>query len=129
MIIAAAGEIVVDAPVVRFGRLEINDTEMHIVWRGQGVDLSKALFKIVRFIVTACRPVTFREIYDQYRPAGFHAGDGENGINQNARTQIKRLRNAFRKSDPTFDRIETVEGGYRWVPDEERRQTFGGCTI
>lgn len=100
----------------RYGRLEIASQANRAFWDGTLVKLTLAEFLVVKFMVEAGRDVGHRERYESYRGNGFHAGGGEDGVRNNARTFIKRIRQKFAEVDTNFDCIQTYPGfGYRWT--------------
>ena len=108
---AAAG-----AETMSFGPLELHLGACRATWRGRQVDLTLTEFKIVRVMASrAGEDLSYREIYDLARGAGFIAGYGAAGFRANVRAFIKRIRQKFRAEDSKFDMIENYPGfGYRW---------------
>jgi len=96
--------------------ITFDDGSARIYWRGERVDLTLGEFKVVRFLVAqAGKDVPYRAIYDVLRGEGFHAGAGDDGFRANVRAMVKRIRQAFRNVDDSFDMIENYPGfGYRW---------------
>ncbi len=91
--------------------------ESHLAsWNGEEIPLTIGEFRIVDLLANRTgEDVGYREIYDVVRGQGFVAGQGPDGYRQNVRTFVKRIRQKFRRSDPTFGAIENCPGiGYRW---------------
>ena len=106
---------------VSFGPLELHLAACRATWQGRQVDLTLTEFKIVRVMASrAGEDLSYREIYDLARGAGFIAGYGAAGFRANVRAFIKRIRQKFRAEDPKFDMIENYPGfGYRWRREGE----------
>ncbi len=106
-------------PALKIGHLELQLDGCRAFWRGKSVDLTLTEFKItMELAAKAGRDVSYREIYDLARGAGFIAGYGDVGYRSNVRAFIKRIRQKFKAVDETFDRIENYPGfGYRWLDD------------
>ncbi len=98
------------------GALELNRASHRVSWNGEEIPLTVGEFRIVDLLANrAGEDVGYREIYDVVRGQGFVAGQGPDGYRQNVRTFVKRIRQKFRGSDPTFGAIENCPGiGYRW---------------
>lgn len=96
--------------------LHIDTTSARVYWNGSQVDLSLSEVKIVQLLASqAEKDVSYRAIYDRLRGEGFQAGSGEDGYRTNVRAIVKRIRQSFRETDPTFDAIRNCPGfGYRW---------------
>ncbi|MEE8271226.1 MAG: response regulator transcription factor [Alphaproteobacteria bacterium] len=105
-----------EADTVTFGVLELHLGACRALWNTRRVDLTLTEFKIVRVMASrAGQDLSYREIYDLARGAGFIAGYGVAGYRANVRAFIKRIRQKFRAEDPDFDQIENYPGfGYRW---------------
>jgi two-component system response regulator ChvI len=107
-----------EGETVTHGPLHLNLEACRALWRGTRLDLTLTEFRIVHLMATkAGCEVTYREIYDLARGAGFIAGYGTAGYRSNVRAFIKRIRQKFKSIDADFDRIENYPGfGYRWRP-------------
>lgn len=99
------------------GPLFLDTASARALWRDTQVDLTLTEFKVVHLLATrAGRDVSYREIYDVVRGAGFRAGSGEDGYRANVRALVKRVRQKFRAIDPEFTALENYPGfGYRWI--------------
>lgn len=99
------------------GRLFLDTASARAMWRDTQVDLTLTEFKVVHLLAArAGRDVSYREIYDVVRGAGFRAGSGEEGYRANVRALVKRVRQKFRAIDPEFTALENYPGfGYRWI--------------
>ena len=99
-----------------FGRLVLRPEISRAYWDGMDVRLTLGEYKIVHLLASNVgRYVTYRAIYDRLHYEGFIAGSGEHGYRGNVRSFIKRIRNKFRRLDPTFGEIENcTDFGYRW---------------
>ncbi|NNG02773.1 MAG: response regulator transcription factor [Inquilinus sp.] len=109
------------ADTMSFGPLELHLAACRATWQGRQVDLTLTEFKIVRVMASrAGEDLSYREIYDLARGAGFIAGYGAAGFRANVRAFIKRIRQKFRAEDQKFDMIENYPGfGYRWKREGE----------
>ena len=103
--------------------LEVGDLALKVeikraLWRNQEVKLSLGEFHLVwRLVRAPGQDVSYRELYDEIRGAGFVAGHGEEGYRDNVRAMIKRIRGKFLSVDPNFEQLENYAGfGYRWKP-------------
>ncbi len=107
---------------LRVGPLFLNLRSARADWRDQPVPLTVTQFRIVHLLAArAGEDVSYRQIYDVVHGEGFAAGEGEDGYRVNVRSLIKRIRQAFRELDPTFDEIRNYPAfGYRWKPPAER---------
>lgn len=87
-----------------------------VAWRGQRVDLTLSEVKVVQLLASrAGQDVTYREIYDVVKGAGFVAGAEGEGYRTNVRAMVKRIRQKFRALDDGFAELENYPGfGYRW---------------
>ena len=101
------------------GKLQLRPEAKRALWEGQEVPLSLGEYEVVAHLAT--RPgtdVSYREIYDLVRGAGFMAGDGAEGYRANVRAMVKRIRKKFAEIDPGFSALENYPGfGYRWRRD------------
>lgn len=99
------------------GPLFLDTASARAMWRDTQVDLTLTEFKVVQLLAgRAGRDVSYREIYDVVRGAGFRAGSGEDGYRANVRALVKRVRQKFRAIDPEFTALENYPGfGYRWI--------------
>jgi two-component system response regulator ChvI len=101
------------------GKLQLRAEAKRALWEGQEVPLSLGEYEVVAHLAT--RPgtdVSYREIYDLVRGAGFMAGDGAEGYRANVRAMVKRIRKKFAEIDPSFSALENYPGfGYRWRRD------------
>lgn len=100
-----------------YGPLVLDTASARAMWRDTRVDLTLTEFKVVQLLVSrAGRDVSYREIYDVVRGAGFRAGAGEEGYRANVRALVKRVRQKFRAIDENFAALENYPGfGYRWI--------------
>ena len=81
-------------------------------WRGQTITLRKSQFALVYYL--ADHPGAIRS-RDTILDALHGYGEGSSS-DRSIDTIIKLARQAFRRSDPSFDALETVYGlGYRWA--------------
>lgn len=98
------------------GRLQLRPEAKRALWQDREVPLSLGEYEVVAHLAT--RPgtdVSYREIYDLVRGAGFMAGDGAEGYRANVRAMVKRIRKKFAEIDPGFGALENYPGfGYRW---------------
>jgi len=98
------------------GRLQLRAEAKRALWQGREVPLSLGEYEVVAHLAT--RPgtdVSYREIYDLVRGAGFMAGDGAEGYRANVRAMVKRIRKKFAEIDAAFAALENYPGfGYRW---------------
>ena len=99
------------------GPLFLDVGSARAMWRDTQVDLTLTEFKVVQLLASrAGRDVSYREIYDVVRGAGFRAGSGEDGYRANVRALVKRVRQKFRAIDSDFTALENYPGfGYRWI--------------
>lgn len=99
------------------GPLFLDVGSARAMWRDTQVDLTLTEFKVVQLLASrAGRDVSYREIYDVVRGAGFRAGSGEDGFRANVRALVKRVRQKFRAIDSDFTALENYPGfGYRWI--------------
>ncbi|HLG88457.1 MAG TPA: response regulator transcription factor [Alphaproteobacteria bacterium] len=101
------------------GKLQLRPDAKRALWENQEVPLSLGEYEVVAHLAT--RPgtdVSYREIYDLVRGAGFMAGDGAEGYRANVRAMVKRIRKKFAEIDPSFSALENYPGfGYRWRRD------------
>jgi two-component system response regulator ChvI len=102
---------------VRLGGLTLRLDAHRALWQGALIDLTHTEFRMVsRLALKAGEDVSYRELYDLVHGKGFVAGCGELGYRTNVRTFIKRIRQKFRATDPSFACIENYGGfGYRWA--------------
>lgn len=89
-------------------------------WRGAEVLLSRTEFDVLMLIAgRAGHKISYRDIYDVIKGAGFVAGPGEEGYRANVRATIKRLRRKFESLDPQFAALSNHPGhGYEWLADD-----------
>jgi two-component system response regulator ChvI len=99
------------------GPLFLDVGSARAMWRDTQVDLTLTEFKVVQLLAGRTgRDVSYREIYDVVRGAGFRAGSGEDGYRANVRALVKRVRQKFRAIDSDFTALENYPGfGYRWI--------------
>ena len=118
------GKVKADERVTAIGPLEMRHDSSRAIWDGRAVNLTLSEFKVVEVIaLKRGRDVSYREIYDAVKGEGFIAGHGASGFRANVRSLVKRVRQKFKESDPTFDHIENYPGfGYRWL-DQPIEQT------
>lgn len=88
-------------------------------WRNERVHLTLSEFQTVDLLASQCGDnVAARKIFEILHGEGFVSGRGPDGYRENVRTLIKRIRQKFRRIDPTFDQIENYPRfGYRWRTD------------
>lgn len=98
------------------GPLMLRPEAKRALWTGREVPLSLGEYEVVAHL--ASQPgtdVSYREIYDLVRGAGFMAGEGTEGYRANVRAMVKRIRRKFTDIDPQFEALENYPGfGYRW---------------
>jgi DNA-binding response OmpR family regulator len=101
---------------ITVGQLKITPSAIRVEWTGQRVFITTNQFRVLQLLVTRIgMGVSYADLFNTFRPVGFHVGDGIEGHRPNVRTIIKRIRRAFETIDPSFDRIENQSGfGYRW---------------
>jgi len=106
----------VSASGAAVGALLLRQEAKRAQWNGREVPLSLGEYEVVAHL--ASRPgtdVSYREIYDLVRGAGFMAGEGAEGYRANVRAMVKRIRRKFTEIDPAFAALENYPGfGYRW---------------
>ena len=102
--------------ILQRGRLVLKPRVSRAFWNNIAIGLTVTEFNIVKILVSSVGDyVTYRAVYDCMHHVGFMAGSGEHGYRTNVRSCIKRIRNKFRESDPTFAEIENFPSfGYRW---------------
>ena len=97
--------------LISVNEMEIDEKSMSVRWRGELISLTLTEFWIVESL--ARRPghvKTYNALNDVTRQ-GLVERNTINGY-------IRRIRNKFRESDRSFDRIQTVHGtGYKWAQD------------
>ena len=97
--------------LISVNEMEIDEKSMSVRWRGELISLTLTEFWIVESL--ARRPghvKTYNALNDVTRQ-GLVERNTINGY-------IHRIRNKFRESDRSFDRIQTVHGtGYKWAQD------------
>ncbi len=88
-------------------------------WNGADVPLSRTEFDVLLLLVGRVgQSVSYREIYDAIKGAGFVAGPGEEGYRANVRATIKRIRRKFMDLDAGFVALCNLPGyGYSWRVD------------
>ena len=108
-----------DDGAITVGALTVRSRTKRALWGGSPVPLTLTEFHVVqRLCERAGEDMSFRELYDEVRGEGFHAGEGVAGYRANVRAIIKRIRQKFREVDPEFDQIKSYPGfGYRWNDD------------
>lgn len=106
------------ASTLAVGDLALKVEIKRALWRDREVKLSLGEFHLVwRLVRAPGQDVSYRELYDEIRGAGFVAGQGEEGYRDNVRAMIKRIRSKFLAVDPNFEQLENYAGfGYRWRP-------------
>jgi len=101
--------------LISVNEMEIDEKSMSVRWRGELISLTLTEFWIVESL--ARRPghvKTYNALNDVTRQ-GLVERNTINGY-------IRRIRNKFRESDRSFDRIQTVHGtGYKWAQDRMTR--------
>ena len=98
------------------GKLILWPSVSRAYWNDVDVGLTVSEYNILHLLVSnAGRHVSYRTLYDRVHYEGFIAGHGEHGYRSNVRSSIKRIRNKFRKIDPTFAEIGNyLAFGYCW---------------
>jgi DNA-binding response OmpR family regulator len=91
-------------------KLTLNTDECRAYWGGHDLKATTGEFRILAKL--ASKPgsyFSYRDIYDNLRGTlGFHAGEGENGINGNVRSAIKRIRRKFIGIDTTLSMDDVI---------------------
>jgi two-component system response regulator ChvI len=103
------------------GRLVLRPAVSRAYWNNVDVGLTVGEYDIVHLLASNLgRHVSYRAIYDCLHYEGFIAGQGNDGYRTNVRSLVKRIRNKFRETDPTFAEIENYQSfGYRWGGPED----------
>jgi two-component system response regulator ChvI len=102
--------------VERHGELALYPSTARALWRQRDVGLTVTEYKIVTLMVSGKGIQSYRTIYDTVHHAGFVAGSGERGYQNNVRSIVKRIRRKFLAVDPSFSEIKNVQGvGYSWL--------------
>ena len=97
--------------LISVNEMEIDEKSMSVKWRGELVNLTLTEFWIVESLARRpCHVKTYDALNDVTRQ-GLVERNTINGY-------IRRIRNKFRETDRSFDRIQTVHGtGYKWAQD------------
>jgi two-component system response regulator ChvI len=111
----AASDLQPDERVV-CGKLVLRPAIGRAYWNDVDLGLTIGEYNIVYLLASNVgRYLSYRAIYDRMHYEGFIAGSGDDGYRTNVRSTIKRIRNKFRESDPTFEEIKnSVALGYCW---------------
>lgn len=91
--------------------LTLDPRTMRVTWRGVDVeDLTVRLFKVLDYLQKRPDVVRTRdELLDLFWPDQFEVDA------RAVDSAMKRIRQAFRRVDPSFERVQTVYGlGYKW---------------
>jgi two-component system response regulator ChvI len=101
------------------GQLLLRPSARRADWNDAEVPLSRTEFDVLLLLVGRIgQSVSYREIYDTIKGAGFVAGPGEEGYRANVRATIKRIRKKFADLDPEFAALGNLPGyGYAWRAD------------
>ena len=104
---------------VRVGALLLRPAMRRADWNRAEVPLSRTEFDVLLLLVGRIgESVSYREIYDVIKGAGFVAGPGEEGYRANVRATIKRIRRKFMDLDDGFCALGNLPGyGYSWRGD------------
>ena len=97
-------------------RVAIDEAGRRVYWQGVDAGLTLGEFRVVAALVQAGGVhLSYRAIYDVVQSPGFHGGHGRDGMRNNVRTFVKRIRRKFEQIDPGFAAIENYAGfGYAW---------------
>jgi len=91
-------------------KLTLDHGSCSAYWGGQDLGITMGEYRIISKL--ASKPgcyFSYRDIYDSLRACpGFHAGNGEDGINCNVRSAIKRIRRKLRLLDPATDQYDVI---------------------
>lgn len=98
-----------DDGVLQVGELTLDESRMHVSWRGHLQDLTLTEFRIVHALVRRPgRVVTYEELMESAQQGVV----SRNTVN----THILHLRKKFKSVDPGFDHIRNEYAlGYRWA--------------
>jgi two-component system response regulator ChvI len=104
---------------LRAGPLLLRPAARRADWNATDVPLSRTEFDVLLLLVGRIgQSVSYREIYDVIKGAGFLAGPGEEGYRANVRATIKRIRRKFEGIDAGFAALGNLPGyGYAWRAD------------
>lgn len=103
------------------GPLRIEPANHKATWQGAQVALTLGEFRVTERLAKAEGDVSYRQLYDVLKGESFVAGSGPDGFRANVRTLMKRIRQKFLETDPSFAAIESVPGfGYRWLGETGR---------
>ena len=97
--------------LISVNEMEIDEKSMSVRWRGELISLTLTEFWIVESLARRPGHVKTYDALNDVTRQGLVERNTINGY-------IRRIRNKFRESDRSFDRIQTVHGtGYKWVQD------------
>ena len=89
----------------------MDEKSMSVRWRGELINLTLTEFWIVESLARRPGHVKTYDALNDVTRQGLVERNTINGY-------IRRIRNKFRESDRSFDRIQTVHGtGYKWAQD------------
>lgn len=101
-----------DEQLLERGPLKFSLERMEVSWNGTPVPLTVTEFWIIHSLIR--HPGHVRSRQQLMDDANVLVDD------QTITSHVKRIRRKFVRSDPQFDRLDTVYGaGYRWKPDRE----------
>ena len=97
--------------LISVNEMEIDEKSMSVRWRGELISLTLTEFWIVESLARRPGHVKTYDALNDVTRQGLVERNTINGY-------IRRIRNKFRESDRSFDRIQTVHGtGYKWAQD------------
>ena len=101
-----------DEQLLERGPLKFSLERMEVSWNGTPVPLTVTEFWIIHSLIR--HPGHVRSRQQLMDDANVLVDD------QTITSHVKRIRRKFVRTDPDFDRLDTVYGaGYRWKPDQE----------
>ena len=101
-----------DEQLLERGPLRFSLERMEVSWNGEPVPLTVTEFWLIHSLIR--HPGHVRSRQQLMDDANVLVDD------QTITSHIKRIRRKFQRTDPEFDRLDTVYGaGYRWKPDRE----------
>jgi two-component system OmpR family response regulator len=97
--------------LISVNEMEIDEKSMSVKWRGELINLTLTEFWIVESLARRPGHVKTYDALNDVTRQGLVERNTINGY-------IRRIRNKFRETDRSFDRIQTVHGtGYKWAQD------------
>ena len=97
--------------LISVNEMEIDEKSMSVKWRGELINLTLTEFWIVESLARRPGHVKTYDTLNDVTRQGLVERNTINGY-------IRRIRNKFRETDRSFDRIQTVHGtGYKWAQD------------